>query len=110
MNWLIHLLKGITKEEHNLLNIEYLQQRDLVTDYRAREDRLLKELELERSERKELQQIIFKNFGVVFNDESKPFTQADYDQLKPISNGPQRWSNVKNRMEKDDRARANAEK
>lgn len=99
INWLIHFLGGFTKEEFTLLNKEYENQRALGIQSRAREEFLTNELKLEREERKILQDLIFKKCGVITPDN---LNDAPPESLQPVSNGSQRWSNLKVRLEKDD--------
>lgn len=102
INWLIHLFSGATKEEYMLLNSEYNNQRELVNIFRARFDYIESELKEEREERKQLQSIIFKNYGVTHSAETGVISETE---LKPINNGSQRWSNLRSRLEQDDRER-----
>jgi hypothetical protein len=101
-SWLIHLFKGATKEEYLQLNIEYNAQREFTSIYRARVDSLEAQLLAERTERKFLQDLIFKRFGVLISEDSP---QEQGENLRPISNGPTRWSSLRNKLEQDDHQR-----
>jgi hypothetical protein len=101
-NWLIHFFKGATKEEYLQLNTEYNAQREFALIYRARVDSLEAQLLAERTERKFLQDLIFKRFGVLISENSP---ETNQENLRPISNGPTRWSSMKSRLEADDHAR-----
>jgi hypothetical protein len=103
-NWLIKLLGGISREDYSLLKLEYQSQRDLTTALRKGEEDLLKILHEIKEERNRLQEIIFKNYGVVTSEE-KEFNGTD-KELQPIRTSPQRWSALKGKLESDDRARA----
>jgi hypothetical protein len=98
---LIHFLNGVTQEEYSLLRTEYQNQRDLAIILRRSEDELHKLLGEEKAERLKLQEIIFRRFGVVFNEEA----QTEQEEFKPISSGTQRITNIMRAMEQDDRKR-----
>jgi hypothetical protein len=101
INWLIKFLGGVLREDNALLIVEYNAQRDLVSSYRARVDYLEKELALEREERKSLQNIIYKKFGVIVPDE----ISQSQEELQPVRTSPRRWSDLKGALERDDRER-----
>jgi len=103
MKKLLKFLGLFTTQEYTLLNLEYNTQRDLVNLYRTRVDELEKSLAEEKTERKFLQDLIFKRFGVLIPEDS--LDQSQTENLKPISNGPTRWSTLRNRLEQDDRQR-----
>jgi len=88
-----------SEEKYKLLNIEYNQQHDLVVTYRAREEELNKRFQEEVFERKRLQEIIFKKFGIIEPEESE---QSSPTTFRPMNTAPRRWSQLKNSMEKDD--------
>lgn len=98
---IIKFLGGFTKEEYSLLNIEYISQRDLVSSYRARQDSILEELKEERKERKFLQDLIFKKFGITISEDSS----KEETSFQPVKTSPRRWSDLKSAMEQDDRNR-----
>lgn len=98
INWLIHLLGGWTREEYDFLEKQFNNHREIVTNYRAREERLFNEIKQEREDRKFLQDILFKKFGIIDPPERLPEKLEEY---KPI-NSKQRWSNLKSRLERDD--------
>jgi hypothetical protein len=102
-NKLIKLLGGRTDEEYDLLEAEYQSQRNLALVLRDQVEHLEKNLTMERDERQRLQEIIFKNYGIVTSDEI-PSPAID-KKLNPIRTSPQRWSNLRIRLEEDDRAR-----
>jgi hypothetical protein len=104
---LIEFLGGVSKSNYNLLNIEYLQQRDLVNNYRAREESLIRQYQEEKAERLRLQEIIFTKFGIVT---SASQTELNETELQPIGSGPQRITNLMRRMEQDDRKRVKSAK
>jgi len=101
--WIIALLNGVSKESYSLLQIEYLQQRELVNTYRAREESLLSQLKEEKEEKNRLQEIIFRNFGIRLNDEIDPIPPSE--DINPINTSPGRVSQVLRSMERDDRRR-----
>jgi hypothetical protein len=101
---LIRFLGGRTEEEYLLLTKEYDSQRELVITYRAREERLIDDLKEERTERKQLQELIFKRFGISYSEDENSCGQIS-ENLQPVSNGSQRWSNLRARLEKDDSLR-----
>jgi hypothetical protein len=101
LNAIIRFLGGFSFQEYEALNSEYNNQRDLVSQYRAREERLENELKAEREERKFLQDLIFKRFGVIVS-EGEPQSEENF---QPIKTSPKRWSQLKNAMEEDDRMR-----
>jgi hypothetical protein len=101
-DWLIKFLKARTNEEYLLLNAEYNAQREFTSLYRARVDSLEAQVLAERAERRFLQDLIFKRFGVTISEDS-PAVQEE--NLKPIGTSPQRWSSLRGRLEKDDRQR-----
>ena len=103
INWLIKLLYGYTDKEYSLLETEYDNQRELVVAYRARVEFLENELNAERAERKQLQELIFKRFGISYSDETECGTINE--PLQPINSGSRRWSNLRSRLEKDDQMR-----
>ena len=103
INWLIELLGGFTADQYHLFEKEYDNQREIIVTYRARQERLLNELKTERDERKFLQDIIFKKFGII-NSDTYVTTEKD-PNLQPVNFGTQRWSNLKNRLERDDAER-----
>ena len=116
INWLIHFLGGFTKEEYALLGgstkkeyalltKEYENQRDSRIQNRARVEFLEAELKIEREDRKYIQDIFYKKLGIIASEE---IIHEDQENLQPISNGPQRWSNLKARLEKDDNERLKA--
>jgi hypothetical protein len=99
LNWLIELIGGRTEEEYLLLTKEYDSQRDLVIQHRAREEYLMNELKNEKEDKKFLQNILFKRFGIIDPPEGNVQEQ---EQLQPVSSGTQRWSNLRARLERDD--------
>ena len=103
-NWLIHFLGGFTREEYDLINLEFTSQHELAAIYRAREESILKDIEEHKNETKFLQNILFKRFGVIDSPVTDNQTQEEF---KPLVNGPSRWSSLKAKLEKDDMARAN---
>lgn len=105
-NFLIHLLSGYTKGEYAFINKEYENQRERVSDYRARVEHLIESLNAANAERKELQDLIFKRFGVI---QGEPTPEEKLEELQPIGTSKQRWSTLKTRMEIDDRKRVLAE-
>ena len=102
INRLIKLLGGVTADQYHLFEEEEISQRELVIAYRAREERLFNELKMEREVRKFLQDVIFKKFGIIASDLSEVEEAPD---LQPVNFGIQRWSNLKNRLERDDAER-----
>lgn len=105
-SWLIELLGCVTRESYNLLNTEYLNQRDLVAHYRAREESLLNELAQERNERKFIQDLLFKKVGIIHENEN---ISEDNESLQPVRTSPRRWSQLKSAMEQDDLNRVRGE-
>jgi|ERR1035441_1185893 hypothetical protein len=105
LNWIIKFLGGFTNYEYSLLGNENNQQRELISSYRAREEFLTNELKLEREDRKFLQDIIYKKFGVIASSEPSVTEETD---LQPINSGTQSWFNLRNRMERDDKMRSQA--
>lgn len=103
---LIKLLGGITPNDHTLLINEYEAQRSLCDVLRKENEFLTKRVQEEVSERKSLQEIIFKNYGVVAQELPSPGIDKE---LTPINTGRARWSNLKVALEKDDRKRVKAE-
>lgn len=99
----IKFLGLFTNKEYSLINLEYNNQRDLVSFYRARVDYLEKELSSQNEERKFLQDLIFKRFGVVVSEENPQSEET----FQPIKTSPRRWSDLKIAMERDDRERVN---
>lgn len=95
---IIKFLGGFTNSEQSVLESEYNHQRDQVQQSRARIEYLEKELAFEREERKYLQELIFTKFGITPSKEDP----QNEEELKPIRTSPQRWSGLKNRLEKDD--------
>ncbi len=102
INWLIKFLGGFTSEEFHSLEHEFNSQRELGIQSRVRVDFLERELKSEREERKQLQEIIFKKFGIIASEE---VNSQEEPELQPVSNGSQRWSNLRARLEKDDSER-----
>lgn len=98
---IIKLLGGVSHEEYSLLNIQYESQRIIVEQYRAREVILTEEIKSEREERKQLQEIIFKNYGVIHSENTSQIEES----IQPIRTSPRRWSGLKSSLEKDDRDR-----
>ena len=105
INWLIHFLGGYTKEEYALLSAAHDYQRDLTIQNRARVELLETEMKIEREDRKYLQDIFYKKLGIITSEE---IVHEDQENLQPVSNGSQRWSNLKARLEKDDNERLKA--
>lgn len=98
-NWLVQFFGGFTKEEFVSLEKEYNSQRDLVNSYRAREEQIISQLNEEKEERKRLQEIIFKKFNVLPEENSEISSQEIF---QPINTGKRRWSDLKSRLEQDD--------
>ena len=105
INWLIHFLGGFSKEEYTLLTKEYEIQRDSRIQIQAHVYLLETELRTEREDRKYLQDIFYKRLGIITSEE---IVHEDQENLQPVSNGSQRWSNLKARLEKDDNERLKA--
>ena len=103
---LIRLLNGVTSEDYNLINSQYIQQRELSNTLRNSNDFLMKEILHEREERKQLQELLFKAYGVVT---SSPESSQVNSDMKPITLTKERWSSLKGRMEQDDRKRVQSE-
>jgi hypothetical protein len=102
INKIIKFLGGFTLLEHSLLNKEYESQREFNVQNRARVEFLEQRLSEAETERKFLQDLIFKKFGVLPSIETG---EAQQENLQPLSNGAQSWSNLRTRMERDDRER-----
>ena len=103
---IIKLLGGYTKLEYHLTDKEYSQQYHLVQILRERESQLLKQFEQEKQERQRLQEIIFKKFNILPEENSSSI--QDDPELKPIKTSPRRWSELRTAMEQDDRERVKA--
>ena len=103
INRIVLFFGGFTEEKYHELEIEYINQRELVVIYRAGVEFLEKELNAEKAERKQLQELIFKRFGISYSDETECGTINE--PLQPINSGSQRWSNLRSRLEKDDQMR-----
>jgi hypothetical protein len=99
---IIKFLGGFTKFEYSLLENEHIQQRQLIAANRARVEFLEQRLSETETERKFLQDLIFKKFGILPSIETD---EAQQENLQPLSNGAQSWSNLRTRMERDDRER-----
>jgi membrane-bound lytic murein transglycosylase MltF len=84
---LIEFLGGVPKFEYDRANarVEYLEI----------------ELKLAHEERKFLQDLIFKRFGIIAESNN----QDEAENINPIRTSPRRWSQIKTAMERDDRER-----
>ena len=103
INWIIKFLGGILKEDYSLLNTEYENQREIADTLRGQNQEIYKRLEAETTERKYLQELLFKNSGIIPREEGY---QEQENNLQPIKTSPERWSSLRGKIEKDDLARA----
>ncbi len=105
---LIKLLGGRTDAEYDFLEQEYQNQRALALMRKDQVDYFDKRFNEERVERQRLQEIIFKNYGVVTSETPSPGIDKD-NELHPISSSRPSWNNLRRKLEQDDRARVIAE-
>jgi hypothetical protein len=98
-SWLIRMLGGSTPEEYKLLESQYNTQRSLSDSLRARVEFLEGRINELEGERKEIQNLLYKQVGLISSPESGP---VNIDDLKPIQTARPRWSQVKRAMEQDD--------
>jgi hypothetical protein len=101
LNRIIKFLGGYTKQEFSDLTKEYNIQRDLVTEFRAREVSLNNWLREEIADRKEIQKIIFKKFNILPEENN----DSSFEDYQPIKSSSRRWSGLRSDLERDDRAR-----
>jgi hypothetical protein len=101
IDFLLSLLGGISKDQYDSVTFQYNIQRDLVNYSRARIEYLENELKLEREDRKSLQELIYKRFGLIESAE----TAREAENISPIRTSPRRWSQLKTAMERDDHER-----
>lgn len=92
-------------EDYNLLLVENNNQRAHLDTMRSRLTSQDEMLGRERQEKLRLQEIIFKAHGIIQPDQ----TQEIPADLTPVRSGRERWSNLRGRLESDDRKRVSAE-
>ena len=95
-----------TQEEYDLMELQYSTQRAMCETLRASiMESVAREKKLDE-ERLYLQDILFKNYGVI---PSQGNPQANLGNPEPIRMTSPRWSEVKIRMERDDLERVKKE-
>ena len=99
---IIKFLGGVSRADYLLLNSEYNSQREMTSYLRARNEELIKSLENEITERKNLQNLLFVKAGIIQNETI--FTDSiDHD---PIRVAPRNVRQTMRDMEINDRLRA----
>lgn len=104
---LCRIFNLVLREEYDLINLNYQAQRQVSDNLRVSLADAVKGREAIDQERLNLQQLIFKNYGVISSDAIA--SGAETQNLNPVRMSSPRWSNLKRQMEEDDRKRAAAQ-
>lgn len=105
VNEIIRFLGGVTKEDFNFLNSQYISQRSHNEELRARV-RFLEERNFElHDEKKAIQEILYRKVGLI----NSPEETSELSDLQPIQIGSTRWGKLKGKMERDDLMRVKSQ-